>query len=184
MQALTFWKRVVMDQSDLIERFFAVLCEQGASFCVIGGVAVNAYAEPLITLDLDLVVAMADLPRVEEALAREFKLRRYSFSLNVTAPGSGLRIQIQLEPRYATFPERAAQRDVLGLRLPVASVEDLLQGKIWAALDPRRRPSKRLKDLLDIDRLVERYSSLRSAVPAELLGLRELLPRPSDAPPA
>jgi hypothetical protein len=60
-------------------------------------------------------------------------------------------------------------RDVLGLQLPVASVEDVLQGKIWAALDPDRRPSKRQKDLADIARLIEAYPALRDRVPQELL---------------
>jgi hypothetical protein len=34
-------------------------------------------------------------------------------------------------------------RDVVGLQLPIASLEDVLQGKIWAALDLGCRPSKR-----------------------------------------
>jgi hypothetical protein len=58
---------------------------------------------------------------------------------------------------------------VLGLVLPVASLEDLLQGKIWAAQDPTRRASKRQKDLADIARLIEAYPALRERVPADLL---------------
>jgi hypothetical protein len=59
-------------------------------------------------------------------------------------------------------------REVLGLRLPVASLEDVLQGKLWAALDPDRRASKRQKDLADIARLLEAHPSLRQRVPAEV----------------
>jgi hypothetical protein len=51
----------------------------------------------------------------------------------------------------------------------VASVEDVLQGKTWAALDPGRRASKRQKDLADIARLLEAYPHLREKVPAEIL---------------
>jgi hypothetical protein len=67
------------------------------------------------------------------------------------------------------FPDRASEKDVLGLRLPVARVEDVLQGKIWAATDKDRRPSKRRKDLLDIERLVEAFPHLESSVPPDLL---------------
>lgn len=65
---------------------------------------------------------------------------------------------------------RASPRTVLGLTLPVADKEDLLlQGKIWAALDPEPRTSKRLKDLVDIARLLEVYPDLRPLLPAEIL---------------
>jgi hypothetical protein len=53
--------------------------------------------------------------------------------------------------------------------LPLASLEDILQGKIWAARDPGRRATKRRKDLLDIERILEAYPQLESVVPAELL---------------
>ncbi len=58
---------------------------------------------------------------------------------------------------------------MLGLRLPVASIEDVLRGKVWAALDPERRPSKRQKDLADIARMLESRPELRAMVPAEIL---------------
>lgn len=70
---------------------------------------------------------------------------------------------------YASYVERAAPREVLGIRLPVAAIEDVLQGKIRAASDPARRPSKRLKDLADIARLLEVSSQLRPLVPGEIL---------------
>jgi hypothetical protein len=47
-------------------------------------------------------------------------------------------------------------------------VEDVLQGKIWAASDSSRRPTKRRKDLLDIERILENYPSLRERVPPAL----------------
>jgi len=37
---------------------------------------------------------------------------------------------------YRSFIERAASHDVLGLQLPVAHIEDVLQGKIWAVQVP------------------------------------------------
>jgi hypothetical protein len=64
---------------------------------------------------------------------------------------------------------RATERDVLGVRLPVAHIEDVLQGKVWAALDEARRPSKRQKGLADIARLLETHPHLRFRVPPEIL---------------
>ena len=57
MSALAFWKAVVADRSNFLERIIALLEDNGIRYCVIGGVAVNAYAEPVLTLDLDVVVA-------------------------------------------------------------------------------------------------------------------------------
>ena len=48
--------------------------------------------------------------------------------------------------------------------MTVASVEDVLQGKIWAYLDEQRRKSKRQKDLADIVRLIEMNPSLTNLI--------------------
>ena len=168
MQALTFWKTITMDQSNLLENLISLLNEQGIRFCVIGGQAVNAYVEPLVSLDLDLVVAVDQLKQVEALLAPRFELKRFPHSLNIAASGSDLRVQIQTDRRYSSFVERADVRTVLGLELPVASVEDVLQGKVWAVLDPERRGSKRQKDLADIARILEKYPEMRLKVPQEI----------------
>jgi len=65
MRALTFWKTITMDQSNLLENLISLLNEQGIRFCVIDGQAVNAYGEPLVSPDLDLVVAVDQLEQVE-----------------------------------------------------------------------------------------------------------------------
>jgi hypothetical protein len=54
-------------------------------------------------------------------------------------------------------------------QLPVARIEDILEGKIWAAMDPDCRQSKRQKDLADIARILEVSPELRGRVPKELL---------------
>ena len=103
-------------------------------------------------------------------MAREFRIERFAHSVNVSAAGSDLRVPLQTDPRYGQFVERATPRSVLGLTLPVARLEDVLQGKVWAVQDPARRPSKRQKDLADISRLLEAYPQLRPRVPADVLG--------------
>ena len=169
MRAAEFYRAVTMDRSDLLERLLSLFEREGIRYCIIGGLAVNAYVEPLVSLDLDVVVASEDLGRVERLLAGEFEIAEFPHSLNVSDPGSSLRVQIQKDARYAAFVARSESHDVLGRPMRVASVADVLQGKIWAAGDPERRESKRKKDLLDIARIVEAFPQLRDRVPPSLL---------------
>ena len=99
-------------------------------YCVIEGQAVNAYAEPLVSLDLELVIAARDLQELMPILRTQFVVEEFPHSLNVSTPGSQLRVQIQTDPKYLDFPDRAERREVLGLELSVASLGDLIQGKI------------------------------------------------------
>ncbi|MGH7392757.1 MAG: hypothetical protein ACREM3_25375 [Candidatus Rokuibacteriota bacterium] len=157
------------DGADLLPRLVGALRDHDIRFCVVGGQAVNAYVEPVVSLDLDLAVAADQLPLVERLLRERFTVERFSHRLNVSDSGSDLRVQIQLDPRYAAFPERVAEHDVLGVRLPVARAQDVMQGKLWAVQDPGRRASKRQKDLADIARLIEAYPRLRAQIPADVL---------------
>jgi hypothetical protein len=169
MQATKIWKTVTRDTVDFLDELVDILSEHGVPYCVIGGQGVNAFVEPLISLDLDLVVAANHIEALEKALPARFQVEKFPHSWNISVAGSDLRVQIQTDPRYFAFVERASDREVLGLKLPVAQIEDVLQGKIWAATDPERRASKRRKDLLDIERLLEAYPELRSRVPSEIL---------------
>jgi hypothetical protein len=169
MDARAFWKTVTVDRSDLLDRLLTLLRRHGIRFCVIGGQAVNAYVEPVVSLDLDLVLAAADLERLAPMLEEHFRVERFPHSMNVSSEGSDLRVQIQLDPRYQAFVDHAVEREILGERLPAARMEDVLTGKVWAALDPERRASKRQKDLADIARLIEARPALRAQVPREVL---------------
>lgn len=169
MRALTFWKTVTADRSDFLERLVFLLQEAGIAYCVIGGQAVNAYVEPVVSLDLDLAVATDQMETVESLLSLHFTIQRFTHSLNVSAYGADLRVQIQTDPRYADFVQRASSQEVLGIVLPVAALEDVLQGKVWAVQDTTRRASERQKDLADIARLLETYPELRDRVPETIL---------------
>ena len=157
-----------MDHSNLLENLIELLKKNDIQFCVIGGQAVNAYAEPLVSLDLDLAVAVNQIDQVKALLEKNFVVKQFPHSLNVTIPNSDVRVQIQTDNRYSSFVKRASPRFILGMELPIASVEDVLQGKIWAALDSERRGSKRQKDLADIARILENYPQYRSQVPQEI----------------
>jgi hypothetical protein len=166
MKASTFWKTVVADKSEFLERIISLLEENDIRYCVIGG---PAYAEPVVSLDLDLAIALEQIPEAEEALRAAFRVEKLPFSPKVSDAGSQLRVQIQTDPRYAEFVARASIKDVLGLELNVANVADVLQGKVCAASDETRPTSKRLKDYADIARILEGYPHLREGVPPEIL---------------
>src|SRR4029077_11846724 len=100
--------------------------------------------------------------QVRKLMQDRFHAEEFEHSLNISAAGSDLRVQIQTDPRYAPFVERSTVREVLGLHLPVASLEDVLQGKIWAASEPQRPRTERRKDLLDIERILEANPDLRA----------------------
>jgi hypothetical protein len=68
MQALAYWKAVTADRSEFQDRLVALLAESGIGYCVIDGQAVNAYVEPVVSLDLDLAVATEDLARAEAVM--------------------------------------------------------------------------------------------------------------------
>lgn len=154
---------------DLLQIFLDLLEEAEAEHCVIGGLAVNAYAEPVVSLDLDVVVATDRVDRVAElATERGLRVERFPHSVNLAAAGSDLRIQLQTDPRYQAFVPRAETREVLGYPLRVAVLGDVLQGKLWAYLDESRRPSKRQKDLADIARLTEDRPELFATLPAKV----------------
>jgi hypothetical protein len=170
MQALQFWKTVALDEVNMLEGLVGFLEDHRVAYCVIGGQAVNAYVEPLVSMDLDVVIAVEDLERIRPLLAERFRVEVFPHSINLALQGSGLRAQIQTDDRYATFIARSEPRDVLGLVLPVASLEDVLKGKVWAVTDSTSRASKRQKDLADIARILEAHPELRSQVPEEVLG--------------
>ncbi|HTS16629.1 MAG TPA: nucleotidyl transferase AbiEii/AbiGii toxin family protein [Verrucomicrobiae bacterium] len=168
MTAKEFQKLVTGDKSDFLDRFPALLSEKHIEYCVIDGLAVNAYAEPVVTLDCDVVVVISRLAELEQALPPMCKVERFEHSLNLTNKQSDVRIQIQTDPRYQPFVSRSGKRDVLERTLPVADIEDLLQGKIWAYQDATRRASKRQKDLADIAWLIEARPALEAKVPEEI----------------
>jgi len=169
MRARNFWKTVVADRTDFLEELVGLLESHAVSFCVVGGQGVNAYVDPVVSLDLDVAIALDQIPRAESLLTAQFEVERFPHSLDVSQRGSDLRVQIQTDPRYSAFVEGAQRREILGLELPVARVEDVLLGKTWAAQDSARRRSKRQKDLADIARIIEAYPDLRASVPSEIL---------------
>jgi hypothetical protein len=88
--------------------------------------------------------------------------------VNLTHAKSDLRIQLQTDTRYQVFVSRSKTKQILGYKMKVASLEDVLRGKTWAYMDEQRRKSKRQKDLADIMRLIEAYPELKNQIPIRI----------------
>jgi hypothetical protein len=163
-----FMNRVAHAKDDFLQNFLDILKKNKNQFCAVGGLAVNAYAEPVVSLDLDIVILVERLDDLLAILKKKYSITEFSNSINIAEPASDLRIQIQTDKRYQSFIKRAVENDILGYKIPVAAIEDVLQGKIWAAMDETMRASKRQKDLADILRLVEVREDLISIIPESL----------------
>ena len=152
----------VMRMVDCLER-------ADVAWCVIGGVAVNHWAQQtMVTQDVDFVVAAESVERTVLLLAEAgFLPERFEWSVNFKGH-SAVSIQLSTEDLYRDFPSRAVAADVNGILLRVACLEDTLKGKIKAWSEPGRRKSKRLKDLADIARLVEAHPHLRDMLSDEM----------------
>ena len=114
----------ISGSGDDLQQVVAV-CDALRDYCLIGGLAINCYVEPVYTMDADFALAAAHLDSVKERLsALGFKVEDHPHSLNALRPGSQLSIQFTKDARYADFPARAEVRETLGLRLRVADVHD------------------------------------------------------------
>ena len=145
-----------------------LLTRRGAGWCLIGGLAINAYVSPVYTAGCDLIVVSADLgPVLDELRSAGFRIKEFAFSINAQRrlkPGERsthrLMVQFTKPEKYQAFTDRATLRTVFGREMPVAALPDLVQGKLWAWGDVTRRNSKRMKDAFDLVRLAEDYPDI------------------------
>lgn len=155
----------ISGSGDDLQQVVAV-CDALRDYCLIGGLAINCYVEPVYTMDADFALAAAHLDAVKQRLAAMgFKMEDHDHSLNALRPGSQLSIQFTKDARYAGFPDRAEVRETLGLQLRVAALADLVQAKVWAWFDPKRGLSRRKKDELDLIRVAEKYPQFIPQLP-------------------
>ncbi|HUL37998.1 MAG TPA: hypothetical protein VLW47_09940, partial [Thermodesulfobacteriota bacterium] len=71
MTGKTFMNAVGNGKTDILQIFLGILEKTRSAYCIIGGLAVNAYVEPVISLDLDMIVAMEDVEDVCKAAKRK-----------------------------------------------------------------------------------------------------------------
>src|SRR2546430_247183 len=102
--------------------------DRNKPWCLIGGLAVNCFVEPVYTMDVDLVAVTANL----EQIGRELEAAGFRLS-------SELNVQFTTDARYQDFLAGATEGQVLGLAVPVASLQEIVRGKVWAWQDKDRR---------------------------------------------
>ena len=137
-------------------------------WCAIVDLAVNHWAaEPMVTRDVDFVVAVDEIDQAVSVLeAVGFKAERHDWSVNFLGR-SQVSLQLSTEDFYRDFTSRSVP-DVHGILLRVAALEDTLAGKIKAWRTPGRRPSKAIKDLGDVARLIESHPALLVSLPPDV----------------
>jgi hypothetical protein len=163
--------------TDDVMRLVDCLERADIAWCAVGGVAVNHWAEePLVTQDVDLVVATESVELAVKLLEEAgFKSERFTWSINFRGH-SKVSIQLSTEEYYYEFPGRSVAADIHGILMRVASLEDTLRGKIKAWKDTERRQSKKIKDLGDIARLVESHPHLWELLDSDL---KDIIEKPS-----
>jgi hypothetical protein len=168
----------ITGRSDDLSRVGAALTRTGQPFCLIGGLAVNHYVEPVVTLDADFAITASE--GVDAVLSQAgFIVETHPHSINALLPGSRLRIQITVNSRYGAFPARAIPGIVFGVPMPVASLADLVQGQLWASTDSSRRGSNRAKDEADLLRICESHPDALTLIPSGLFSRIDQLRNPA-----
>jgi hypothetical protein len=166
MNAKYFIKAVSNGEVDIIQMLLDIIARTETPYCIIGGLAVNAYADPVVSLDLDIVIVARRLEELcAKAVEAGLQIERFEHSINLSSSKSDLRIQLQTDARYQEFISRAKRKNVLGYEMMVATMENVLKGKLWAYVNQTKRKSKRQKDLADITRLVETHPDLLKLLP-------------------
>ena len=139
-------------------------------WCLISGLAVNCYVEPVYTIDADIVIVADRLRQIcDEMEGAGFEIQEFEHSINAKRGTSQLRVQFTTDARYQEFLTNTEKREVLGQQVPVATLENIVLGKVWAWKDQSRRASKRKKDELDLLRIAEAYPKLHDKIPAEIV---------------
>lgn len=146
------------------------ILDENKPWCLIGGLAVNCYVEPVYTIDADIVLVIDKWQKISDELERAgFTIQKFEHSMNAKRKNSLLNIQFTTDPRYQEFLPKTEQHEVLGQQVPVATLENIVRGKVWAWNDQSRRASKRKKDELDLLRIAEAYPEVREKIPAEIV---------------
>lgn len=151
-----------------VEKIIALLRND---FCLIGGLALNCYVEPVFTADIDFAISAGNVADLQARLTTEqINYQKNNYDLSIFLVNSRLRVHVTFDERYAQFPARAETRQLFdAITLPVATLDDLIAGKTWAYNDPQRQYIKREKDRLDLLRILEAYPDKRALLPPTII---------------
>ena len=155
--------------SDAIKLVIGVLAANG-EYCLIGGMAINCYVEPVYTEDTDFAIASDSKKLIKEALkAAGIKVKENRYDMSVFVPNSQLTIHITTDERYKDFGRNAEDHLLFDeFQVKVASLKDLIKAKTWCLEDPYRKASKQFKDQADLCRIGENYPELEELLPESI----------------
>lgn len=153
-------ERMDSKQDDLLV-LARVLNESGIGWALIGGLAYQVHAaEPRTTLDIDLAIPQREqLPREELRRAGFEMAGSSSFTENWKGPG-GTPVQFSDEASYAEALRSAERLDQAGVVLRVINKLEFVRAKLRAAADPQRRRTKAMRDLIDLETILEEHPDL------------------------
>jgi hypothetical protein len=57
------------------------------------------------------------------------RVEKFEHRVNLTSPKSDLRVQLQTDARYQEFISRSRMKQILGYRVKVAAMEDVIAGE-------------------------------------------------------
>jgi len=90
MTEKTFLNSIANGKSDIVQLLLDQLEKLKIDYCIIGGLAVNAYADPVASLDLDLVLTVRDTEKILEHVKNIFSINRFPHSINLQHADSDL----------------------------------------------------------------------------------------------
>ena len=159
-------------------------------FMLTGSMAMNYYAEPRMTRDIDVVVAIVadDITRLVDDFADEYYIDRqaveeaitYSSMFNILHMESVIKVDCMVrkasEYRLLEFARRT-EIDIEGFRTHIVSVEDLILSKLeWAKDSHSEFQLRDVRNLLAAD-----YDTAYVEKWAEKLDVTDLLRECEDA---
>ncbi len=84
MKTNEFFKKLTNSEFDIIKEIIGIIEKNKIDYCVIGGMAMNAYCDPLLTLDFDIVVEKDKLKGLRKILKdKGFKIKSYPFTYEI-----------------------------------------------------------------------------------------------------
>ena len=146
------------------------ILDANGEYCLIDGMAINCYVEPVYTEDTDFAIAFDSKDAIKEALKRAgIKVKENRYDMSVFVPESKLTIHITTDVRYKDFGKNAREHLLFDeFQVKVASLKDLIKAKTWCLEDSYRKASKHFKDQADLCRIGENYPELQELLPESI----------------
>ncbi len=72
-----FMNNLANGEVDILQLFLDLIGELNVEYCVIGGLAVNAYVEPIVSLGLDVVVVTNSINKLRQSGEKMFIIKEF-----------------------------------------------------------------------------------------------------------